>query len=492
MEMPVVQENSEGSNFFPNGKDNNGNVNLNGNGNDNDNEDEVRISHFSYVSPAELDRSMDVESGALSVLDEESAGDLGKLKIDDVGKPEVIHIANISAIHFISAGLFGNGRYVVMPIIWASISIISTCWLLYLSIKVYQNAEYTKDGGKTSSQMSVRFLADACASDVAMYIIITISTISNLKFGWKLFNEHWLKKILRCHCLTIQSRNEAAKALEKVTIITILFVILSSVLYVYSAVARRDPLLIEYTSKLLNVNSGIVIFFDILQNLTVMSFYLSTFFLIACWLWGCWIKHKVNLELINSICYKNLINDKFINKYYETFQALSLQSDEWRMNQLIRVLTCIPLAYLYVYVGLLISGISSDSAVNEKDLFTNSKQKVFSYVMLVIGLLFYSLVWLSVAYGGYVNDQAVRRASKNILQVKYKNKNKNKNEEKYKVLDNIDTRLKYEFDFTQIRILSIIKTIGETEGIKFIGVVLSIQNALSIGSILITIILLQP
>lgn len=324
--------------------------------------------------------------------------------------------------------MFGSARYLIVPCVWIVMGILG---------------------------ISTSFVLNPGATEAITQCCYLLSTTINLLSGWRICCDNWIKISIRNNCHNTSAKTEAGEMLQRIIIIGFL---IFSLLY--------SGGIVGYLIHNLSTHSGIEILWVVLSCFSPFAFYMSNAFLVSLWLWICWLKNQVHCKLAESVTQQTIVDDTFYIDYFDNFRDMVVMSDLWNGNQITRVITCIPVAYLYVYLGL--------SLIANEDI--SSSRSTSGYALVFTGMFFYLEIWLSVASGGFVNDFAYRKAARNIIAIEY-------------MPD--PSMSKTEFDMYRVNTLQRMKFIGETYGIKFAGVTLSIQKAISVGSILITIMFLK-
>jgi hypothetical protein len=104
---------------------------------------------------------------------------------------------------------------------------------------------------------------------------------------------------------------------------------------------------------------------------------------------------------------------------------------------------------------------------------------VSSVSLIVVGLAFYLVIWLSIAAGGFVNDSGYYLCALAVSELVFTD-------------DESQTAEKNAYDkekFQRLRneALNRMDVIRSTTGINFAGVLLSVQKSVAIGSLLLTL-----
>jgi len=134
--------------------------------------------------------------------------------------------------------------------------------------------------------------------------------------------------------------------------------------------------------------------------------------------------------------------------------------------------TLVPIAWIFVYLGYLFIFLSRDlepsvyvRRAGETDLF--------------LGFALYFGVWVSILGGGFVNDSAYTCSADAVSKLKYQS------DGNMSVADNL-LHYRY-FEYHRMNVLMRLDVLRNTSGFKFFGSIVSVQKAIAVGSIIITI-----
>ncbi len=371
--------------------------------------------------------------------------DEGQEHADESGEEWVYQPWRSSVI--ISYILFGNGRYKTIPIIWVTLSF----YILIFNIALLMS--------KTNVTMRTVILDYIF---ILSFFLVNISY--NLYFGYMRYSKDWIEETLQLNCHT-----KAAKAAMARTLDIIVIVALVLATFITCVVIAGD--ISEWKMYKLELSLGFI---------QAFICYLSIYILIGLWLWEVLIKHKVNENMVQEITYETLMDGTFLHQYHSTHRGLTRSSKVWSVNHVVRVLTCVPLAWWFVTDAL------EQFRLESEGIDTNTPmrplQTLFNAVVLCSGISFYGIVWLAVAAGGFVNDQVYKLCVAKACTLCVPGT----------VLAGAtdhSERAQYQTELLLRRsaILHHLEAIKDTEGLKFAGILLSVKNALTVGSILLTI-----
>jgi len=389
---------------------------------------------------------------------------LGETTVGDVEPPRIVHFLNML--------LFGNGKYVSIPIIWLSTQFLV---LVYRNVMYVGSQPYCEDfKGNNLSHPNTAY-SYFCGRMNAYYFTATallyfVGQSSSMSFGWKLSKMGYASNVINGHCsnLATEAREQAIIMLNRIIAGITAFL---TFVYVFYITRHLIPEQVSFQVTVLNLNSrAIPTMFIILDIVTLFIFYISTFYIAAMWIWVCWIKSKVNQGLAESVSVDSILDDSFISTFITIYGSNMRKSAYWSVNHTIRVAVSVPYAWYLTSVGRYVY-------VQFKEV--NDEVAQGALFLFVVGMSFYVLTWISIAAGGVVNDLGYTWSARKVSALFYVNNDSLPAEE--------NQRNKARFEMLRVDALIRMDVVRSTTGIMFAGVILSVQKAVAIGSVLLTL-----
>jgi hypothetical protein len=161
---------------------------------------------------------------------------------------------------------------------------------------------------------------------------------------------------------------------------------------------------------------------------------------------------------VESIC-----DESFIDAFLETYEANSKTSDVWKFDHIARVFVGVPYGLVLILFG--------------KNIIGN--ETTFGFSAMVSGYVVYASIWFTIIGAGYVNDSGHNGCALAVAALKYQDS------KDMSAADNL-MRRRY-FEDHRVDVLRRMDAIANTSGLKFVGSVITVQKALAVGSVLITI-----
>jgi len=374
-------------------------------------------------------------------LAQEDATQANKIHTDEDIKSQV----EMKFVHMFELFLFGNGSHKVVPLTWL---VLITAVVLYLHIIYFKTVGLSNSRGY--------FI-------VLLHDLYLVSMVANFSFSWKFLHARLnAERTIRENCNTAEARHTARQMLEKMTRGVYLLFVLFFGIYMLSPGVFSTATLYAVDSAALGLSStDLPMAMLIFTLLAGYIFYNASFYVCIIWIWKCWLKHMVHVGMADSVSYASVLDDSFVEEFRKSYTLNSIQSNDWNVNHIIRVVTCIPVAYIIVANGAFLGGMKGKALV-------------------FMGFLFYGLVWFSVAAGGFVNDKGYMLCVEKVGSIAYQ-KDASLNEEE-------NLRASNMFRFRRMEVLMRMEIIKSTNGIKFAGILLTVQKAVAVGSILLTFI----
>lgn len=401
-------------------------------------------------------------------------------------------VASKRTMKFINAFnllIFGKGIYKSIPIFW---SILLWLVVIYLHV-VYIMASINLP--------AAHYIYQICF----LYFLFAVGATANMHFIWHFIHSRFsIDRTILENCQTFEAQHAARKQLEWVTRVIFLIFALFYIVYCVTP-GVFTSLKIQNSDRLaLGLQDDTLPYIMFIVTLVIgYVYYNSTFFVCSIWIWKCWLKNNVNASIAEKVTYESILDDSFIKEFESAYALNSYQSEMWRTNHAMRVLTTVPVAYLFMNDGFNTPGF-------------------FGNFLVLLGLSFYGLVWFSIAVGGYVNDNGIYMCQRELNRVNYKqdvaltDEQNLYNKRMFKVrvcvcmcggacgerpvrlwlcvecfcgsICAICTNSPPAFvQFYRMELLLRMESVRTTEGISFAGVLLSVQKAIAVGSLLITV-----
>jgi len=299
-------------------------------------------------------------------------------------------VASKRTMKFINAFnllIFGKGIYKSIPIVW---SILLWLVVIYLHV-VYIMAPKNTPAAQFYYQI------------VFLYVLFAVGTTANMYFGWHFMHSRFsIDRTILANCQTLEARHAARKQLEWVTRVIFMIFAVFYIVYCLTPGFLNSDKIQNADRQALGLQDDTLPYIMFIVTLVVgYVYYNSTFFVCSIWIWKCWLKNNVNASIAEKVTYESILDDSFIEEFESAYSNNSYQSEMWRMNHIMRVLTTVPVAYLFMNYGFITPGF-------------------FGIVIVLLGLSFYGLVWFSIAVGGYVNDNGIYMCQRELNCVKYK------------------------------------------------------------------------
>lgn len=248
--------------------------------------------------------------------------------------------SQLRLVHAINMLLFGDGKYMAVPI----------CWLvLQFAVLIYRNVLFV-EGNKLCAQLlsqkaQVDAQEDYICETLSSYILTSthfayaINLTASLYFGWRTSKMVYVDKVLagHCHKLAPDARDQARRMLNRMIMSSVLF--FTGFYVVYNSANHIVGAQVVFRQQALGLASlAIPKLFAAIDVMVEFIFYLSTFYIVGLWIWVTWIKSKVNQDLAQSTSVEGIMDDSFIASFLHIYTTNAKKSMFWSVNHIVRVL----------------------------------------------------------------------------------------------------------------------------------------------------------
>ena len=353
---------------------------------------------------------------------------------------------------------FGDGGHLV-PAAWTILALACVGWSLCVALR----------RSETYTSMWVIFIFNC---------FYAIGLVANLHFGRRMNRDHWVERTILENSHTDASRDSLLRRLRQFSGAAY---VLSVVCIVFIAIGARGSegnVVEEAVMRNRGFASAWWVMF-VVQSLLAGAFFLTTYMLCALWLWSCFVKFEVNNSLAQTVSVQQVVDTSFMRRYLTTFSALTTHSNMWCFNLRLMVCLCIPMAYTTIKLGTNSLKLGPESNLIASGLEHNQLTSLASYAFIFCGVAFFFMMWLSVAAGGFVNDYVYKLCAKAVVELTFVDNPALTEEENLMDLNAFEGR--------RMQVLLNMAVVSAIHGIKFSGVILSTQRAITVGSILVTI-----
>jgi len=280
----------------------------------------------------------------------------------------------------------------------------------------------------------------------------------------------YVDRVIYGHCsnLSTDAKSQARNMLNRFLAAIAMFFLCVYGLYVYNRLNAEQS---AFQAHVFNLSSTTIpkIFIG-LDIVALFVFCFSTFYIAMIWIWVCWLKDKVNRDLAASATVESVLDDSFIVAFIKTYKSNMRKSAYWSTNHIIRVITTAPYAWYLVSVGRF---------MHKQFAGVNDEVATGAIFLSIIGLAFYLITWVSIAAGGVVNDVGYTLSARGISELVYK--------DDYALTPEKNQYEKDRFEKLRVDVLFRMQVMRSTTGIMFAGILLSVQKAVAVGSVLLTL-----
>jgi len=248
--------------------------------------------------------------------------------------------SQLQLVHAINMLLFGDGKYVAVPI----------CWMvLQLAVLTYKNVLFVEGNKLCALLLSQKAQLDAHENYIcgtlssyaltSTHFAYTINLSASLYFGWRTSKMVYVDKVLAGHCnkLALDARDQARRMLNRMIMSSALFFTGFYIVY-NSANHIVGPLVVFQQQAFSLASLAIPYLFAVIDFMVQFIFYLSTFYIVGLWIWVTWIKSKVNQDLAQAASVEGIMDDSFIASFLHIYTSNAKKSKFWSVNHIIRVL----------------------------------------------------------------------------------------------------------------------------------------------------------
>ena len=347
----------------------------------------------------------------------------------------------------------GNGQYPLVKVVWGVLCLLSVV-------------------GNIAYLCSLRVSDDDYSAEIVtslFQIVMSVSLFANVHFLFYLLRVDFEGQLITTHCSDVEAKKKAKRVLSRVMLGVLICFTGFWAVYIRSIVDGFAETCESYANSLrLSKDNTFVLLVNVIFELTRNAFPPLCVYVSAVWIWMCWLKHLVSVDLANSVDQMTIVNGKFMEKHMQLYASMTERSDQWSANNILRVVTCIPAARAYAFDGQTLLSLKIKSLV------------VTGLSLTFFGFFFYFVIWVSVAAGGYSNDSTYKQSLNAIRLIDFEPSVPGSDEEK--------RAEQLTFEFLRMNTIKRIQASREVAGLKFAGVLLTLANAVTVGTLISAVI----
>jgi len=223
-------------------------------------------------------------------------------------------ISEFWVTHWLNSFCFGSGTRKWVPLMWQLSCLVAVIYNFILLMYGERNL-----------------------IGVVLFSIVFANLASSLYFGWHMARTGYVEDVIRLSCHTANTEICCRKVLGRFVGGAMIIVLTCYSLFIIGSTGIFMQLL-QIHSLTLNISISVAAIFETNGWICTFIFFISTFYLIAIWIWTCWLKHQVSCAVADSVSLESVSNGSFMERFLDASQWNSMISDTWKVKHIINFL----------------------------------------------------------------------------------------------------------------------------------------------------------